>query len=87
MKAFDLVQDSTGKTIKTDLFANELIAKESFIKELGYTFEPKCDLDNDEIKTYTLFSEEEGSKPFLSDYYETALLQALTILGYSVYEN
>lgn len=86
MKTFDLVQDSNGTVLKAGLFQDDKSAKETFLSELGYSINPKTDDEN--VKEFTLVnSEEDDYSSFLSQYYENALQEALTILGYSVYEN
>jgi hypothetical protein len=85
MKTFDLVQDSTGTVLKEGLFHDDQVAKETFLSELGYDLNPK--LDDENVKEFTLINNDEDYHSFLSQHYETALQEALTILGYSVYQN
>lgn len=86
MNSYDIIQDTDGKFITSLLAADDTTAKENFISSMGYELSPK--LDNEDVKEFTLHSNEDGwDRSFLSNYYDTALQEALSLLGYSIFES
>ncbi len=86
MNSYDIIQDTDGKLITSLLASDDTTAKENFISSMGYELSPK--LDNEDVKEFTLHSNEDGwDRSFLSNYYDTALQEALSLLGYSIYES
>lgn len=86
MNSYDIIQDTDGKFITSLLAADDTTAKENFISSMGYDLTPK--LDDEDVKEFTLHSNEDGwDRSFLSNYYDTALQEALSLLGYSMFES
>ena len=85
MKTFDLTNnkgDSVLSIIQTDIHK----ASQTSLHNLGYYVEPTD--DTDEVKDYHLFDLEskEQIAVFKTFFYENAVTEGLSILGYTVYE-
>lgn len=85
MKTFELTNNKGDSVLSliSDTIHN---ASQSALHNLGYYVDPIT--DSDEVKDYHLFDLESGEQVsvFKTFYYENALTEALSVLGYSVYE-
>jgi hypothetical protein len=87
MKTFDLT-DSKGNSVMTIMADTIHNATYRALNNLEHTVTPYIDNDDDTVMDYHLVdtnSKEEVSV-FKTFFYENALTEALSILGYSVYE-
>ncbi len=85
MHSFELVEDKTGKYVNSCLLENDEQANEFFLNKLGYTL--SSNEDTDEVKEYVLSSDDgEEQRNFLSTFKLQAQIEALTMLGYSVFQ-
>lgn len=85
MKTFELTNNKGDSALSliSDTIHN---ACQSALHNLGYYVDPIT--DSDEVKDYHLFDLESGEQVsvFKTFYYENALTEALSVLGYTVYE-
>lgn len=85
MLEFDLIQDIDGKTLNTVLAPSMDSAIENSLTTLGFRVEPKG--SDDKVRSYYLIDNNSGSEVFTFKhfFYESACLEALSVLGYSIY--
>lgn len=85
MLEFDLIQDIDGKALNTILSPSMDAAIEDSLTTLGFRVEPKGSDDN--VRSFYLIDNNSNQEVFTFKhyFYESACIEALSVLGYSIY--